>query len=132
MASSPTDCAAALIGSSTHFRYCSIPIGWNFQSIPKNIETTNTNSLREMRISMCNVVSRLMDEHSIIVKPYWAWLKNRQEELRRLTNVLDNEHNTVLIYEVDLDQEIYNQTPTGIALVHSLGASGHLPSVTMK
>ena len=39
-------------------------------------------------------------------RPYWEWLKHRYEGLIRSRNLLDEEHNTVLIDEVDLDQEI--------------------------
>ena len=46
MASAPTSCAAALIGGSTHCWFCSVLTGQNFQSTPKHIETTKTNSLR--------------------------------------------------------------------------------------
>ena len=86
MTSSPTGYANALSGGYTNCWCCSIPTSHNYQSTPKNIETTNTNSLRIMRVSICNVVSRFMDEHSITGRPYWEQLKNRHEELKRPIN----------------------------------------------
>ena len=86
MTSAPTVYATALSEGYTNCRFCSIPTGQNFQSTPKNIETKNTKSLRIMRIFICNVVSRFMDERSMTGKPYWEQLKHRHEELRRPTN----------------------------------------------
>ena len=86
MTSAPTGCATALSGGYTNCRCCSIPTGHNFKSTPKHIETTNTNSLRTMSISICNVVSRFMDEHRMTGRPYWGQRKHRHEELRRPKN----------------------------------------------
>ena len=79
MTSAPTGCATALRGGYTNCQCYSIQTGQNFQSTPKHIETTNTNSLRTMRISICNVVSRFMDERIMTVNPYWEQLKHRHE-----------------------------------------------------
>ena len=53
---------------------------------------------------MRNVVTRFTDEHSMTVRTYCACIKNRNKELKIPTNVLDEEHNTILIDEVYLDQ----------------------------
>ena len=52
--------------------------------------------------------------------------------MRIPTNILDEEHNAVLIDEVDVDQEIYNRPWGGIPLVYTLGDSGQLTTGMMK
>ena len=132
MASAPTGCAAALIEGSTHCRCSSIPVGKMFYKSTRDITNSNSDNVRAMRSSMCQVISRFMDEHSMAGRPYWAWLKHRHEELRRPVSVLDNECNTVYEDRVSLPQEIYSRPWGGIPLIYSFGDCGQLPPVLMK
>ena len=43
MASDPTGCASALIGGSTHFRTCRIPVGRNFFGDPTALNVMSSN-----------------------------------------------------------------------------------------
>ena len=132
MASAPTGCAAALIEGSTHCRCSSIPTGRSFHKPPNDIQNSNSERVRAMRSTMCQVTSRFMDEHSMAGRPYWAWLKHRHEELRRPVSVLDEEYNTVYEDTVDLSPEIYNRPWGGIPLIYSFGDCAQLPPVLMK
>ena len=132
MASAPTGCAAALIEGSTHCRCSSIPTGAKFHKAPTDIRNSNSDRVRAMRSSMCQVTSRFMDEHSMAGRPYWAWLKHRHEELRRPVSVLDAECNTVYEDTVNLQPEIYNRPWGGIPLIYSFGDCAQLPPVLMK
>ena len=97
LASAPTGCAAALIGGSTHCRSCSIPTSAKFQNPPTDIVTTDANRLRALKTTMCQVVSRFMDEHSMSGRAFWAWLRHRHEELRRQRQVLEGAGNDLYL-----------------------------------
>ena len=91
MASAPTGCAAALIDGTTHYRSCSIPAGKQFQSAPTNLKASNPENVRAMRKQCCKVILRLMDEHSMSGRAMWAWLRHRSKEMRRPTQILDDD-----------------------------------------
>ena len=102
MASAPTGCAAALIDGSTHCRSLSIPAGQRLHKPPTNVKSQKADSIKAMKKSLCEVISRFMDEHSQSGRPYWAWLKHRHEEHRRPNTILDEEENEMHTEEIAL------------------------------
>ena len=132
MASAPTGCAAALIDGSTHCRCASIPTGAKFHKTPKNVETTDIDRLNYLRASMCMIIARFMDEHSMSGRPMWGWLKFRHEEFRRPVDVHDEETNTVHVDDTNLTKDVYSRPWGGIPLIYSFGDSQQLPPVMMK
>ena len=132
MASAPTGCAAALIDGKTHCRSCSIPTGRKFYQPPTNLKTSDPTRLRAMRVAMCLVISWFMDEHSLVGRLFWAWLKHRSEELRRPIEILDDNNETVQVQNSSLDPQIYNRPWGGIYFLYSMGDNHQLPPVLQK
>jgi hypothetical protein len=132
MASAPTGCAASLIEGTTHCRCCSIPVGGPFQKSPSNLKSSDPNKVRAMKIAMSGVVTRLMDEHSMAGRSYWAWLCHRTEELRRPAVIVDENHNPVYSENSDLPSEVYNRPWGGLPFLYSMGDSAQLPPVMQK
>ena len=134
IASASTGCASALIGGSTHFRICKIPVGSKFYQTPSNLKTSNTSDLRALKKIMTSNICRIMDEHSQAGRPFWAWFKHRHEQLRRPQTVLDDNGN-VIFDENDnfpLENEIFERPWGGIPFIYSFGDCCQLPPVKMK
>ena len=64
MASAPTGCASALIGGSTHYRTCRIPVGRKFIANPCSLNVTSTNELNALKRHNLCLKCRIFDEHS--------------------------------------------------------------------
>ena len=79
MASAPTGCAAALIDGTNHCRCNSIPVRKSFQKCPFNLKVGDTTKHRSLRMKTALVNTRVMDEHSLAGRAYWAWLQHRSE-----------------------------------------------------
>ena len=132
MASAPTGCAAALIDGKTHCRSCSIPTGTKFYKPPTNLKSSDPLRLRAMRVAMCLVISWFMDEHSMVSRLFWAWLKHRSEELRRPIEILNDNNETVQVQKSSLDPEIYNRPWGGIYFLYSMEDNHQLPPIMQK
>ena len=134
LASAPTGCASALIGGSTHFRVCKIPVGSKFYQCPSNLKNYNTTSLRSLKKVMTSNICRIMDEHSQAGRPFWAWFKHRHEQLRRPQIILDDNGNIVFDENDDfpLADEIFERPWGGIPFIYSFGDCCQLPPVKMK
>ena len=64
-----------------------------------------------MKIVMQSTICRIMDDHSQTGRPFWAWLKNRHEYLRRL-QLITNDDNQIVVDErkkFPLPEEVYSQ-----------------------
>jgi hypothetical protein len=90
--------------------------------------------MRATRKSYCAVKTRLYDEHSMMGRPDWAWIKHRNEEFRRPMDVLDaggegqiRHHDSVL-----LEEDIYSRPHGGIPMIYVFGDTNQLPPVMKK
>ena len=87
-----------------------------------------------MKIVMQSTICRIMDDHSQTGRPFWAWLKNRHEYLRRL-QLITNDDNQIVVDErkkFPLPEEVYSQPWGGIPFVYSFGDCCQLPPMLMK
>ena len=134
IASAPTGCASALIGGSTHFRICKIPVGKKFYESPSNLKISSALEMKSLKKSMTSVIVRIMDEHSQCGRPFWAWLKNRHENLRRPQLINDDENNVLIDESLNfpLEQVVYERPWGGIPFIYSFGDCCQLPPVCMK
>ena len=110
LSSALTGCTSALIGGSTHFRVCKIPVGSKFYQPPSSLKTSNATDLRSLKKVMTSNICRIMDEHSQAGRPFWAWFKHQHEQLRRPQTVLDDNSNVVFDKNENfpLEQETYD------------------------
>ena len=134
LASAPTGCASALIDGSTHFRLCKIPTGVKFYKAPSNLKMSSILELKSLKKIMTSNICRIMDEHSQTGRPFWAWLKNRHEYLRR-PQIIRNKENDIILDEnlnFPLEAEISKRPWGGIPLIYSFGDCFQLPPVKMK
>ena len=127
MALAPTGCATALIDGSTHCRSLSIPAGQHLHKPPTNIKDQKADNVKATKSAMCEVISRFMDEHSQSGRPYWAWLKDRHEEYRRPSIILDNEENVIHTEAVDLERAVYKRPWGRSPFIYSFGDCAQLP-----
>ena len=134
MSSAPTGCAASLIHASTNCRVGYIPTGDKFYKAPSNALMSNHEELMASRKSYCSVITRIIDEHSMMGRPDYAWYKHRNEELRRPMNVLDAEGEGITVHHdsVLLHQEIYSRPHGGIPIQMFFGDTNQLPPVMKK
>lgn len=108
LALAPTGCATALIEEKTHYRSCLIQTGKKFQKRPKNLSLSDPKHVQTMRVAMCLVITWFMDEHSMVGRAFFAWLKHRSEELRRPIELLNENNETFHLETSSLYPEIYN------------------------
>ena len=75
-----------------------------------------------------------MDEHGMLCRASWAWIKHRHKELGRpVINLTDEEFNDLGQADTTtLSEGVYRGTWGGPEFVYSLGDSHQLPPVAMK
>ena len=94
---------------------------------------TDANRLCALKTTMCQVVSRFMDEHSMSCRALWAWLRHIHEELRRQRQVLDGAGNDLYLESDHGLYTVVSERPWGgIPFVISMGDCAQLPPVKMK
>ena len=81
---------------------------------------------------MCLIISWFMDEHSMVGRSFWEWLRYRSEEMRRSMELLNENNETVQPETSSLDPEIYNRPWGGIYVLYSMGDNHRLPPVAQK
>ena len=123
------------IGSgSTNFRVGYIPTGDKFYKAPSNALMSNHEKLMASRKSYCSVITRIIDEHSMMGRPDYAWYKHPNKELRRPMNVLDAEGEVITVHHdsVLLHEDIYSRPHGGIPMQYFFGDTNQLPPVMKK
>lgn len=130
LTSAPTGVAGSLINASTHCRVASIPTGKAVTKPPSKIAATNYQQVLSLAKSHQSIFSRFMDEHSMMGRKQFAWMKHRMEEFRRPFPLVDNNGQEVL-YESDhpLEKSLYDRPFGGIPFIMSCGDFAQLPAV---
>ena len=130
-ATAPTACTSSLIDRKTHYRSLKIPVVWR----KCNVNTTNavisnaidSNYLHNYWKKICLF---LMDEDSMVGRPFWAWFKRRVEEARSSSN-----ENEITLDELNNDYlfnpDVYERTWGGTHIVYSCCDWYSLPPVGM-
>jgi PIF1 helicase. len=133
LTSAPTGVAGSLINASTHCCVASIPTGKAVTKPPSKIAATNYQQLLSLAKSHQSIFSRFMDEHSMMGRKQFAWMKHRMEEFRRPFPLVDNNGQEVL-YESDhpLEKSLYDRPFGGIPFIMSCGDFAQLPAVMDK
>ena len=70
-----------------------------FKNHHQNLNISDPVKLRAMRLAMAQVITRVMDEHSMCGRSKWAWLRHRCEELRRPMQLLNDNNKIVMEQE---------------------------------
>jgi hypothetical protein len=133
LTSAPTGVAGSLINASTHCRVASIPTGKEVNKPPYKISSTNYQQVMSLSISHLHIFTRLMDEHSMMGRRQFAWMKHRMEELRRPFPLVDNKGEDVFKdHQHPLDKALYERPFGGIPFIMSCGDFAQLPAVMDK
>jgi hypothetical protein len=132
LTSAPTGVAGSLINASTHCRVASIPTGRDFSKPPTNITSTKCQKLQSLSNSHRHIFTRLLDEHSMMGRKYFGWMKHRMEELRKpeYDKVLHNIEDVPT--SNDLPASIYSRPFGGIPFLMTCGDFAQLPAVMDK
>ena len=99
---------------------------------PTNLKASNPEQVRALRTQYCNVILRLMDEHSMSGRAMWAWLRHRSEEMRRPTDILDDDGEVIFQEASSLPPDLFRRTWGGFPFLYSLGDNAQLPPVFQK
>jgi PIF1 helicase. len=131
--SAPTGVAGSLINASTHCRVASLPTGKEVSKCPYKMKTTKYQQVMSLAVSHQSIFTRLMDEHSMMGRKQFAWMKHRMEELRRPLSLV-NDHGEEMFTEENhpLPQCIYERPFGGIPFIMSCGDFAQLPAVMDK
>ena len=82
---------------------------------------------------MSDIITRILDEHSMNGRPTWAWIEQRHSQHRRTHDVLDKNGNVV---EFDVHSShsttVLSRRMGGIPMVISFGDHAQLPCMGMK
>ena len=133
MASAPTGCSASIINGATHYRVCNIPTGKEFKGAPTAFPVNNARKLQSTRNVMSKVVTRLIDEHSMMSRSMLTWLCHRSKELRK-PRIVVNDDNTVIGVSRDsnLPNDVLERSFGGMGIVGLFGDINQLPPVKEK
>jgi len=133
LTSAPTGVAGSLINASTHCRVASLPTGKEVTKPPYKIKSTNYQQIMSLAISHQSIFTRLMDEHSMMGRKQFAWMKHRMEELRRPCPLVDNNGEDAFPnHQHPLDRVLYERHFGGIPFIMSCGDFAQLPAVMDK
>jgi hypothetical protein len=133
LTSAPTGVAGSLINASTHCRVASIPTGKEASKPPSKIRTTNYQQVMSLAIGHQSIFTRLMDEHSMMGRKQFGWMKHRMEELRRPFPLLDDNGEEVISeHNHPIERAVYERHFGGIPFVMSCGDFAQLPAVMDK
>ena len=75
---------ASLINGATHHKLFNIPTGKVFHKPPKDWKEKNVSLKIAKHQYWKNIFTLLMDEDSMVGRPFWGWFKHRLEEFRTI------------------------------------------------
>ena len=127
----PTGCAASLINGTTHHQLFNIPIGKKFHLSPTDWNEKNASLILDKHKYWKNVFTLLMDEDSMVGRPFWGWFKHRLEEFRKIKLKVDEDYNAQTLSN-DKYTELTKRIFGGIPAFYSMGDVNQLPPVAMK
>ena len=128
----PTGCdGVSLINGTTHHQLFNIPTGKVFHKPPKDWKEKNVSLKIAKHKYWKNIFTLLMDEDSMVGRPFWGWFKHRLEEFRTIKLKADENLNIQPIFH-DKRTELTKRIFGGIRAFYSMGDVNQLPPVAMK
>jgi hypothetical protein len=94
------------------------------------MKSTNYQQVMSLAVSHQSIFTRLMDEHSMMGRKQFAWMKHRMEELRRPLPLVNDDGEEVFTEDNHpVPKCIYERPFGGIPFIMSCGDFAQLPAV---